>query len=282
MSPEYVREAALEGTLDYVVKSPPSAVEQLRNTALRVEPRIMSNDTTNEPRSLLVEPDLGLRRAWETALRGRGYSVMGTAQRDAARVLAESFHPDVIVWNCQDPAAEASIRRLRESSDAYVIATGNDLTSDQRTALLGAGADAVISLPCQPMEIAAQSTALMRRPRASIPVPAPSESRARFGPLEIDASRREVIVNGRRLSLTRIEFDVLAYLCAHPQSVVTRSDLVHSIWGPEWTGDSHMVDVHISNVRRKLDQAAPGVTVVQTVRGLGFRLSADLVGNVDA
>lgn len=237
----------------------------------------MTVDTPTEPRSLLVEPDLGLRRAWETALRGRGYSVMGTAQRDAARVLAESFLPDVIVWSAQDPAAESSIRTLRETSDAYVIATGSELSSERRTALLGAGADAVISLPCQPMEVAAQTTALMRRPRASLPAPVVPESRARFGPVEIDASRREVIVNGRRLTLTRIEFDVLAYLCAHPHSVVSRTDLVHSIWGPDWTGDSHMVDVHISNVRRKLDQAAPGVTVIQTVRGLGFRLAADLV-----
>mgnify|MGYP006269131519 CR=1 FL=1 len=238
----------------------------------------MSNDTISEPRSLLVEPDLGLRRAWETALRGRGFSVMGTAQRDAAQVLAESFRPDVVVWNAQDRAVDTSIRSLRESTDAYIIATGAELTSERRADLLGAGADVVLTLPCQPAEVAAQAGALMRRPRAAMPAPAPAPAtRVRFGPMEIDASRREVIVNGRRLTLTRIEFDVLSHLCAHPHSVVSRSDLVRSIWGPDWSGDSHMVDVHVSNVRRKLEQAAPGVSVIQTVRGVGFRLAADLV-----
>ncbi len=238
----------------------------------------MPNEPSNEPRSLLVEPDLGLRRAWETALRGRGFSVMGTAQRDAAQVLAESFRPDVIVWAAHDRAADASIRSLREYTDAYIIATGADLTPERRVDLLGAGADVVLPLPCQPIEVAAQAGALMRRPRTAMPSPEPSPTtRSRFGPMEIDASRREVIVNGRRLTLTRIEFDVLAHLCAHPHSVVSRTDLVRSIWGPDWSGDSHMVDVHVSNVRRKLDQVAPGVSVIQTVRGLGFRLAAELV-----
>jgi len=237
----------------------------------------MSSETSTEPRSLLVEPDTGLRRAWESALRGRGHSVMGTAQREAAKVLSGSFHPDVIVWNAQDTAGDASVRSLRESSDAYIIAVGNNLSSERRTALLTAGADAIITLPCQPNEIAAQATAMLRRPRTTMIATEPTGTRKRFGPLEIDVGRREAIVNGRRLTLTRIEFDVLAFLCAHPQAVVSRNDLVQSIWGPEWQGDSHMVDVHVSNVRRKLDQSAPGVTVVQTVRGLGFRLAAELV-----
>lgn len=237
----------------------------------------MSVETPTEPRSLLVEPDTGLRRAWEAALRGRGHSVMGTAQRDAAKVLSGSFRPDVIVWNAHDTAGDASVRSLRESSDAYIVAVGSNLSSERRTALLMAGADAIISLPCQPNEVAAQAAALLRRPRSAMTAVEPAGTRNRFGPLEIDVGRREAIVNGRRLTLTRIEFDVLAFLCANPQSVVSRNDLVQSIWGPDWQGDSHMVDVHVSNVRRKLDQAAPGITVIQTVRGLGFRLAAELV-----
>ena len=107
--------------------------------------------------------------------------------------------------------------------------------------------------------------------------PAPSGSRRRFGPLEIDTGRREAVVNNKRLSLTRIEFDVLSHLCNHPQEVVSRDELIDAVWGPEWSGDTHMVDVHISNLRRKLEQSAPGVQIIQTVRGLGFRLSSDVV-----
>ena len=239
----------------------------------------MTNDTIAEPRTLLVEPDAALRRTWEGALRGRGHAVMGTGQRDAASVLAASFRPDVIVWDAAGSTADHAVRSLRESTDAYIVAVGDDLPSERRAGLLLAGADAVLTLPCAPAELVAQTAALLRRPR-SVVIAAPSNaSRRRFGPLEIDAGRREVLVNDRRLSLTRIEFDVLSHLCNHPQEMVTREELIESVWGPERSGDTHMVDVHVSNLRRKLDQAAPGVAVIQTVRGLGFRLATDLVGD---
>lgn len=238
----------------------------------------MSDDSPNEPRTLLVEPDAPRRRSWEGALRGRGHVVMGTAQAEAARLLADSFRPDVIVWNSGDHDGEIAMRSLRESTDAYVIAVGEELTSERRAVLLTAGADAVITLPCSSAEVVAQVSTLLRRPKSVVIAVAPTGTRRRFGPLELDAGRREAVVNGRRLSLTRIEFDALAHLCSHPQEMVTREELVEAVWGPKRSEDTHMVDVHISNLRRKLDQAAPGVAFIQTVRGMGFRLSADLAG----
>lgn len=237
----------------------------------------MTSEPAAEPRTLLVEPDAALRRTWEGALRGRGHSVMGTGQRDAAGVLAESFRPDVIVWNASIASAEHAVRTLRESTEAYIVAVGNDLPAERRIAVLLAGADAVMMLPCQPAELVAQATALLRRPRSVITAAPISGARRRFGPLEIDIGRREALANGKRLSLTRIEFDVLAHLCNHPHEMVTREELIESVWGPDRSGDTHMVDVHVSNLRRKLDQAAPGITMIQTVRGMGFRLATEVV-----
>lgn len=237
----------------------------------------MTSEPTAEPRTLLVEPDAALRRTWEGALRGRGHSVMGTGQRDAAGVLAESFRPDVIVWDASIASAEHAVRTLRESTEAYIVAVGNDLPAERRIAVLLAGADAVMMLPCQPAELVAQATALLRRPRSVITAAPISGARRRFGPLEIDIGRREALANGKRLSLTRIEFDVLAHLCNHPHEMVTREELIESVWGPDRSGDTHMVDVHVSNLRRKLDQAAPGITMIQTVRGMGFRLATEVV-----
>lgn len=241
----------------------------------------MSDDTATEPRTLLVEPDAPMRRSWEGALRGRGHVVMGTGQPDAATLLTESFRPDVIVWDAGPLDGEVAVRSIREDSDAYIVAVGTELSSERRAALLTAGADAVVTLPCSTAELLAQVTAVLRRPRSVIAAQAAIGTRRRFGPLEVDAGRREAVLNGRRLALTRIEFDALAHLCNHPLEMVTREELIEAVWGPTKTGehhDTHMVDVHISNLRRKLDQAAPGVTFVQTVRGLGFRLSSDLVG----
>jgi len=237
----------------------------------------MTSEAIAEPRTLLVEPDAALRRTWEGALRGRGHSVMGTGQRDAAGVLAESFRPDVIVWDASIAHAEHAVRTLRESTEAYIVAVGNELPAERRIAVLLAGADAVLMLPCQPAELVAQATALLRRPRSVITAAPITGARRRFGPLEIDIGRREALANGKRLSLTRIEFDVLSHLCNHPHEMVTREELIESVWGPDRAGDTHMVDVHVSNLRRKLDQAAPGVTMIQTVRGMGFRLATEIV-----
>jgi two-component system OmpR family response regulator len=237
----------------------------------------MASDAISEPRTLLVEPDTLLRRTWEGALRGRGHIVMGTGRKDAAKVLAESFRPDVIVWNANGANGDGGVRNLREMTDAYIVVVGHDVPSERRIVLLSAGADAVLPLPCPPNELLAQTAALLRRPRAIVVAPAPTGTRRRFGPLEIDAGRRESMVNGKRLSVTRIEFDILSYLCNHPHEVVSRDELIDAVWGPDWSGDTHMVDVHVSNVRRKLEQAAPGVSVIQTVRGLGFRLSSEVV-----
>jgi two-component system OmpR family response regulator len=239
----------------------------------------MSNDPNVEPRTLLMQPDAAVRRAWESALRGRGHSVMGTAQSDAARLLVESFGPDLIVWDAGGNSGEGTIRSLRESTDACLVAVGTDLSSDRRAGLLLAGADVVLTLPIHTNELLAQATALLRRPRSVVTLPTALGTRRRFGPLEIDAGRREATANGKRLTLTRIEFDVLAHLCSRPTEMVSREELITAVWGPDWDGDTHMVDVHISNLRRKLDQAVPGLPMVQTVRGLGFRLAADIVSD---
>lgn len=238
----------------------------------------MSDTSPNEPRTLLVEPEAALRRTWEGALRARGHIVMGTSQPDAARMLCDSFRPDVIVWNAGSTDGDISIRTLRSESDIYLIAVGPNLSSERRAALLGSGADAVVSIPCNPTEIVAQVAALLRRPQSAVIAAPLLGTRRRFGPLEIDAARREALLNDRRLPLTRIEFDALAHLCNHPQEMVTREELIDAVWGPNRGGDTHMVDVHISNLRRKLDQASPGSNFIQTVRGLGFRLSTELVG----
>ncbi len=97
-----------------------------------------------------------------------------------------------------------------------------------------------------------------------------------LGPLVIDLGRREVRVDDEEVQTTRIEFSLLEQLCRRPTEVCTREDLLDAVWGPKWVGDTHVVDVHLSNLRRKLDKAAPGTKVIHTVRGVGFRLANDV------
>jgi two-component system OmpR family response regulator len=103
-----------------------------------------------------------------------------------------------------------------------------------------------------------------------------------LGPLVIDIGRHEIRLDQIEVAATRIEFALLEHLCRRPTEVATRSDLLESVWGPNWVGDTHVVDVHLSNLRRKLDNALPDMRVVHTVRGVGFRIGNDILDAAEA
>jgi DNA-binding response OmpR family regulator len=109
---------------------------------------------------------------------------------------------------------------------------------------------------------------MLRRPRAD---EAGDEIR-RFGALEIDPQAREVRLDGRPVELTRREFELLDALSAEPRVAFSRSQLLERVWGPDWFGDHHVVDVHIANLRRKLGDDPNAPRYVRTVRGVGYRM----------
>jgi DNA-binding response OmpR family regulator len=107
---------------------------------------------------------------------------------------------------------------------------------------------------------------MLRRPRAE----AAGETVVRHvGDVQIDPAAREVTVQGEPVALTRLEFDLLETLAAQPRVVFTRRQLLDRIWGEDWFGDEHVVDVHVAKLRRKLGE---GGDIVRTVRGVGFRI----------
>ena len=103
-----------------------------------------------------------------------------------------------------------------------------------------------------------------------------------LGPLVIDSGRHEIRLGDVEIPATRIEFSLLEHLCRRPTEVASRADLLESVWGPNWVGDTHVVDVHLSNLRRKLDSVAPDLRIVHTVRGVGFRISNELLDAAEA
>ena len=120
-------------------------------------------------------------------------------------------------------------------------------------------------------EFAARCEALLRRPRRRAERWNPlSSSEISLGPLSVDFGRREIRVDNERIAATRLEFDLFAQLCRRPHEVCTRAQLIAAVWDPGWVGDTHVVDVHLSNLRRKLHQAHPDVEFIRTVRGVGL------------
>lgn len=223
---------------------------------------------------LVVEDDGMVRAALIRELRSRAHVVRsaGTAL-DALREVAQT-PPDVVVLDLGLPdldGAEA-LRMLRGLTDVPVIvATARD-DEAEIVRLLNAGADDYLVKPFSGDHLAARMTAVLRRADGRTGRAAPPRL-LRAGGLAIDVDRREAVLDGVPLELTRREFDLLAYLAASPGRVVARRELLTEVWRQAY-GDDQTIDVHLSWLRRKLGETASKPRYLHTVRGVGVKLQA--------
>lgn len=219
-------------------------------------------------RVLLVEDDPLVRSAVISDLSGRAHAVRtaGTAL-DGIRELS-SFPPEVIVLDLGLPDLDGrqALRMMRAvSSTPVIIATACDDEAEV-VRLLNAGADDYVVKPFSCEHLAARITALLRRTAGGGGIPV-----IRVGGLEVDVARRAASLDGAALSLSRREFDLLAYLAARPGEVVSRRDLLTGVWHQSY-GDDQTIDVHVSWLRRKLGETAASPRYIRTVRGVGVLL----------
>jgi DNA-binding response OmpR family regulator len=204
-----------------------------------------------------------------TVLDRAGHQVRAAASvRDAQRALS-TWDPDLIVLDLGLPDGDGLdlCRSIRERSNAYILML--TARSDEVDRVLGFrfGADDYVLKPFSPRELEARVEALARRPRE----PKLVGAERTLGDLIVRPLEREVELAGARVSLTRIEFALLDELTANPRRVLTRAQLLDRVWGADWYGDDHVVDVHIANLRKKLSAVADR-QIVRTVRGVGYGL----------
>jgi DNA-binding response OmpR family regulator len=224
-----------------------------------------SNLDRGAVRVLVVDDDQDVRDVILSALEREHFEIRQAADGTSAIDLAQTFEPDVILLdlNLPDLSGIDVCQRVRAFSDPYILMlTASDDLSDKLVGL-SAGADDYVIKPCSMPEVIARIRALMRRTREA----STTDGVRAFGDLRVDPASREVSVRGKPVTLTRIEFDLLDVLSTDPKAVVSRVRLLERVWGPNWYGDDHIVDVHMSNLRRKI-----GPRFVRTVRGVGFRL----------
>jgi len=228
---------------------------------------------TRQASVLIIEDAPEFRQILESILTGEGYLVHTSEDGASGVDTAKTIDPDVIVLDLGLPGIDGIevCRRLRTFTNAYVIMlTARDEEVD-RLVGLAVGADDYMTKPFSPRELVARIQVLMRRPRMPQLVERDTEPHIRsFGALRIDTLAREVHVDDEELGLTKIEFDLLDTLSGRPNMAFSRQLLLESVWGPMWVGDDHVVDVHIANLRKKID--AQGVRYIKTVRGIGYRL----------
>ena len=214
----------------------------------------------------LIEDDQAIRQSLVRALSDQGHSVRAVSTAADALRDVMSWDPEIVVLDLGLPDMDGRdvIRMLRAVSQVPVIvATARD-DPEEIVRLLDAGADDYVVKPYTAAEMAARIRAMLRRSRTESARPGP----LRIGGLEIDPVRREASVDGRPLDLTRLEFDLLAYLAGREGEVVSR----RQFWKQPYGGGDKTIDVHVAWLRRKLGESATEPRYLHTVRGVGVKL----------
>jgi len=217
---------------------------------------------------LVVDDEIALAGVVAGYLEREGFTVVQAHDGPSAVALARSSLPDLIVLDVMLPGFDGVevCRQVRQFTAAYIIMlTARDEEVDKVVGL-SVGADDYLVKPFSPRELIARVRAMLRRPRA---VPA-SPSVTTLGSLVVDEESRTVTVAGAPVELTRTEFDLLATMSARPRLAFSRRQLIDAVWGVDWYGDEHLVDVHVGHLRRKLGDDASEARYVRTVRGVGY------------
>jgi DNA-binding response OmpR family regulator len=219
-------------------------------------------------RVLIVEDDPQVRSAMAVDLTRRAHAVrtVGTAL-DGIREVTH-HRPEVIVLDLGLPDLDGgqALKMIRAITETPVlVATARD-DEAEIIRLLNAGADDYVVKPFSGEHLAARIAALLRRAGQQ-----GTPQVLSVAGLSIDLARREAVLDGRPLDLTRREFDLLAYLAARPGEVVSRQELRTEVWHLSY-GDDQTIDVHVSWLRRKLGETAAQPRYLHTVRGVGVRL----------
>ena len=229
--------------------------------------------TANRQRILVVEDEPTIAKAVADRLGAEGFAVEIAVDGPSAVERARSYRPDLIVLDLMLPGFDGLevCRRVRERSDAYILMLTARAEEVDKIVGLSMGADDYLTKPFSPRELVARVKAMLRRPRTGPAEPDIPQPR-RLGDLEIDTARFEVRKRGEPVLLTARELALLATLAAHPGRVFTRAQLLEKVWGSAFY-DDHVVEVHVGNLRRKLEDDPSRPRWVQTVRGVGYRLA---------
>ncbi|MFK3980870.1 response regulator transcription factor [Micromonospora sp. NPDC050397] len=223
-------------------------------------------------RILVAEDDRKQANLVRIYLEREGHSVLLVGDGRAAIEQVRARRPDLVVLDVMMPVVDGLdvCRVLRAESDLPILLLTARTTEDDILLGLDLGADDYLTKPYSPRELAARVRALLRR--AGV-VSAGGQAVLRVGGLEIDAGRFEVRIDGRPVTLTAKEFGILEVLASEPGRAFTRAQIIDRAFGFDHYVLERTVDVHVMNLRRKIETDATEPRYVQTVFGRGYRLS---------
>ncbi|MGI6029918.1 MAG: response regulator transcription factor [Eubacteriales bacterium] len=223
----------------------------------------------------VIEDDESIRELIRIALESYAYQVRAfeTAEEALARIVEE--RPDLAIFDIMLPGMDGveAVKQLRQlpgvGHTPVLFLTARDTELDKVTGL-DSGGDDYMTKPFGILELCARIRSLLRR--AALPTETEKPQRWSMGGLTLDAGTREVTLHGKLLELTFKEFELLQFLMASAPRVATREELLNSIWGYDYIGETRTLDIHIRYLRQKLGE--DGSAYIKTVRGVGYRFCA--------
>jgi DNA-binding response OmpR family regulator len=222
---------------------------------------------------LVVDDEPHIRDVVARYLRHDGHRIVVVDNGAEARALIEREAPNLVVLDIMLPGGIDGLslcRWIRASSDLPVILLTARAEEADRIVGLELGADDYVTKPFSPRELAIRVKTVLRRAHSSTP----PRHRIETGPLVLDAATHEARCDGRALSLTVKEFELLWFLASNPNQVFSRDQLMHSVWGHSAAVDTGTVTVHVRRLREKLESDPSRPRILETVWGVGYRVRA--------
>jgi DNA-binding response OmpR family regulator len=222
---------------------------------------------------LVVDDEPNVRDVVARYLRRDGHRIVGTDNAVEAREIIEREAPSLVVLDIMLPGGLDGLslcRWIRSSSNLPVILLTARADEADRIVGLELGADDYVTKPFSPRELAIRVKTVLRRAQSD----APPRERIEAGPLVLDAASHEARCDGRILSLTAKEFDLLWFLASNPNRVFSRDQLMHGVWGYSTAVDTGTVTVHVRRLREKLESDPSHPRILETVWGVGYRVRA--------
>jgi DNA-binding response OmpR family regulator len=235
---------------------------------------IEGDQATESPvaKILVVDDEPNIREVVSLYLRRDGHAVISAADGEEALSLYRQSQPDLVVLDLMLPKVSGLevCRRIQADERVPVVMLTARGEEEDRIVGLGIGADDYVVKPFSPRELAARVEAVLRRVNEAR-TGASAEKLMVFGDLCIDPNAREVTIRDAPVTLTAREFDLLHHMASHPKRVYTRDQLMESVWGYAFAGDTSTVTVHIRRLREKIEPDPAHPRYLQTVWGVGYR-----------
>jgi len=224
-------------------------------------------------RLLLVDDDRSIRELVQMSLEDEGYVVDTATDAEEALEAIRRNAPDLLLLDVMLPGMNGFdlTREIRRSSSLPIILVTAKTDTIDKVVGLEAGADDYVMKPFDMPELVARMRALLRRVHADDESP----RALRIGPVEVRPEEGIVKLNDEPVSLTRTEFRLLTTLASKPGRVFSREQLLQEVWGYDYFGDARLVDVHIKRLRAKVELDPHDPKIVQTVRGMGYKVSEE-------